>query len=434
MKIIKSSVEVINKNEKVISQFNNLINSFPLYEDIRIQDLLKQFTFTLFIKMNRLQSLLMVSRKYSFSIQSQRYCTYSKDLIEPVLDKTSDDPEIEEFINKSLDLYTKLINVGLIPNEDARDILPLCMPCNNTVTLNGLQLLDFVKLCILESDIMSNITNELLNIFDLSHYVSWVITHKSEAERAIVDQTIDNTFNYLYEERKDMKFDSNQLRKATIGALTCTHECSVDELNKIIGAKEGNGINKTIRNVALKCKHTSVLEHSVYSYATEMTLPAFNQFIRHRIQNLQTQSISTIIKSYLELDKISIFNKSTDKLDQFNDDIQELFNLSKKLIDKYQYLGNFTANFILFGSKIKIIITDNIANFCHIGQKRICNRAQYAVNHIVKEIYYKLIEKEPYVKEIIKELGSPDCIRLGKCHEGKPCGNNINIRDLFKEN
>ena len=73
MKIIKSSVEVINKNEKVISQFNNLINSFPLYEDIRIQDLLKQFTFTLFIKMNRLQSLLMVSRKYSFSIQSQRY-------------------------------------------------------------------------------------------------------------------------------------------------------------------------------------------------------------------------------------------------------------------------------------------------------------------------------------------------------------------------
>ena len=436
MKSIKSSIQLIGNNNKQLEQFNNLLTT-ALVIDSRLQGILEQFSFTFYMRLNRLQSLLMVERGYEYSIQSQRYCTYDKEYVECILDKATDSKDIIEFGEEAIDLYNDLINAG-IPNEDARDYLPLIMPCYNTVTMNGYQLLDFVRLCILNSDIFSNVTNDLLKIFKLNDFITNAIVEKGSICKDIIDKTLDNSFDILYNERKNMIFEKDNLRNGAIGALTCTHEDSLEGINTMIDNRGEAGVNKIIDSVVCKNKHTSVLEHTHYKYATTTTLPAYNQFRRHRIQFVQRESINSLKNRYMELKTFDTTNASTqceetkEIINTFKPRIDALLVKSQELMKKYMYLGDFTTSFILFGFDVRLLISDNIVNFCHITQKRLCNRAQYAINQLVKEIMFKLIDNVPDLKNILIELGSPDCIRNKKCNELKPCKSNRNVVTLFK--
>ena len=82
----------------------------------------------------------------SFSVRSQRYCTYeSDDFVEPVL-KTEKEKEIfNEAVKSAKDYYDKLIEAGA-NKEDARAVLPNAAQTCMMVTMNARELKHFFGL------------------------------------------------------------------------------------------------------------------------------------------------------------------------------------------------------------------------------------------------------------------------------------------------
>lgn len=91
---------------------------------------------------------LVRHRLASYSQQSQRYTKIKRDnfVIPPSIEQNGKaEREYKDFIDKSIELYNRLIEMG-IKKEDARFIIPQGVSSNIVVTMNARELLHFFTL------------------------------------------------------------------------------------------------------------------------------------------------------------------------------------------------------------------------------------------------------------------------------------------------
>ena len=454
MRRVKSYIKLLDKNkDEDIKLIREIINNTNL-NHLSKKKLLHQFELTFELRTSRIQSILLCEDRDSYSVQSQRYCTYDEDaeyiLEYPEFYKEEgifiDIDKIEELLSKTMNIYTRLINDYNFESEDARHILTMVMPCYTVMTIKADKLFDLYSLFV----------NNYMLFADFMEYFNETFSlNISIDENDILVQTnsdyLNDEKNKLLEYKKSKgKLVIDDIDKAALAALTCTNEMDIESLRLKYPKKV---LTTVINNVALKLRHESILEHISFTYNGKMSLVAYNQFIRHRFASIIRPDFISILNQFSNCNLEKVFDKRIyDKLKNTDlyQEIEDLFEEFRKAdfieIKSDDFNDNTKkyyvrlCNILLLqlivplGICIDISYTDNLRDFCHIGSLRICNRAQDEIHNFVIDIYNEILNANSVLFDVLL-LASPSCV-TEKCHEGnKACkyDERLNIVKLFEK-
>lgn len=198
--------------------------------------------------------------------------------------------------------------------------------------------------------------------------------------------------------------------------------------------------------------HMSPIEHASFTFAIEGVSRTFlAQVTRHRIASFSVQSqryvkqknFVYITPPEIEKDKetLEIFNKAMqDSIDSYNK-IADILSAKYKKEFLEEGLTEKSANskaekkaiedarFILPNAcETKMVMTMNARELKHFFNLRCCNRAQWEIRDVAREMYRLAYKAAP----ALFENSGPSCVS-GKCPEGKmTCGKATEVRKEYE--
>lgn len=210
------------------------------------------------------------------------------------------------------------------------------------------------------------------------------------------------------------------------GARTCYNAGSpidmFEEVDNIPPDKKLKLINGCI-----KSGHSSVLEHSQFTFAIEGVSRALtHQLVRHRHCSFSQQS-----QRYVNLE--GTFDYVTPKALQDESDLQgyfaecmqqayesytELINKGVKPEDARAVLPNACCT--------NMVITLNLRSLIHLCNERLCTRAQLEIRQLVQLMVKEVLKENEWLKPYLQ----PKCESLGYCPEHKGCGRKPSYNQL----
>ena len=190
--------------------------------------------------------------------------------------------------------------------------------------------------------------------------------------------------------------------------------------------------------------HESPVEHVSFTFAIEgISRACSHQLVRHRIASYSQKSQRYVNEAQFEYVTPPVIKEDESLTNQFDDamkTIQATYDeLRDALIEKYKSEGmdekdsrkkaNEDARFVLPNAcTTSIIVTMNIRSLFNFFKHRCCNRAQWEIRAVAKEMYKYCFATAP---NIFKYAG-PACYTTGSCSEGKmTCGKATMIRNEY---
>lgn len=191
--------------------------------------------------------------------------------------------------------------------------------------------------------------------------------------------------------------------------------------------------------------HASPIEHASFTFAVEgVSRALLAQITRHRIASFSVQSqryvrledFHYVIPPEIENDveaKGSFIRNMEDMSTQYLDMANLLTNkymlegMDKKSAEKK---ANEDARFLLPNAcETKFVVTMNARSLHNFFKLRCCNRAQWEIRSLAREMYRLVYQVAP---NLFANAG-PSCV-CGKCEEGQmSCGQMEQVRKDFKE-
>lgn len=199
--------------------------------------------------------------------------------------------------------------------------------------------------------------------------------------------------------------------------------------------------------------HESPIEHASFTFGIEgVSRSLLAQITRHRIASFSVQSQRYVKKSnfiYVTPPEIS---SSPDALEIFNKSMSESFENYNKLCDILQkkHYESFIsegisekaalskaekkaiedARFVLPNAcETKMVLTMNARSLMNFFRMRCCNRAQWEIRELAREMLRLCCEKAP----VLFMNAGPSCCS-GACHEGKmSCGKADEVKKYFHD-
>jgi len=208
-----------------------------------------------------------------------------------------------------------------------------------------------------------------------------------------------------------IKYTREPEKMVAVAARLCYSPVGVDELMDKLGDED---VEKLVRFV-IKSGHHSTTEHINFTFAIEGVSRALtHQLVRHRIASYNQQSQRYVkFKDNFEYVTPPSIEKDKDSKKKFDSLISNIHNLYKELLDSGVEAED--ARYILpNASETKIIVTMDGRELLHFFTVRCCNRAQWEIRKLAKEML-KLVRK---VAPVVFEEAGPNCLR-GPCPEGK---------------
>jgi Predicted alternative thymidylate synthase len=464
--LLKKTMEYVVENE--------ILNQLPTY--------IKPVRITMVAEVNRLQSLFLCELLGSYSIQSQRYCRYDVNYQDNIIfenidlfDK-SEQAMLFSCIKEMTDLYLNMTVLkeesvnktkytaddfkNGIPIDDGRYILPMAYTCNKEMTLNGEQFLKLILLLYNNSGVFGDMYHELLDEIALVvndiHAVEYIKTVALAmcGEARVVDKTY---FDNIIGERENHNLihmlDNGcvytPMIKSGAGALMCT-TCGQSAIEILDNCDEKSS-RKITERVAIGIHHTSISEHSVFSFIMKQSVPCYNQYLRHRPQDVLREEFDLEgiydkgLLHYMVLPDSIFDNGYTKMSDKFintvnkvSETIRFIFNRAVNSSGSSEH-ANVLLNMKLdalkqlipMGYQLRVICTNNIVNELYKCTKRICNKAQWEIGDIMREAL-SLIKSKIGDDNKLLEMARPGCCTKSGCGEGKfRCKDNSNVLGLF---
>ena len=180
--------------------------------------------------------------------------------------------------------------------------------------------------------------------------------------------------------------------------------------------------------------HLSVLEHASFTFGISgVSRALLAQITRHRIASFSVQS-----QRYVSLEKGFGYIVPPRIRDLGEDAVKEFESQMAQMQTWYQdwqeKLGkgegsNEDARFVLPNAcETHITMTMNARELLHFFSLRCCNRAQWEIRALAREMLRLCKQVSP----VIFESAGPGCVR-GACPEGaKSCGQQAEMRLLYK--
>lgn len=206
--------------------------------------------------------------------------------------------------------------------------------------------------------------------------------------------------------------------KVTLLQTTPTGEALANKAASVCVGRLDNPSDKGLEH-AVKSGHLSILEHLSITFLIEdVSRSLTHQLVRHRISSYSQKSqrytkVNTNEEWYVIPESIShniyAMSKYVSCMREISKTYNELLDLNIKKEDARYILPN--------ASYTDIIVTMNARAFIEQCEKRLCNRAQWEIREMYKNMRNLIKDVYPTVYELAKPLCAKD-----KCKELKPCG------------
>lgn len=318
--------------------------------------------------------------------------------------------------------YAELVDQG-ISKEDARFILPYCYNGNLIMGLDGRELEAIIKRLIYgkESNIaeLKELGMKLKEIVDKNvPYLSESIVEPNKIEnQEYIETLIKRPEIKILEKVQLLNFTPNPDKTVLEAHIMYKYQCTRSEAQNILKEmkQKDENIESKLMKVILNQNEKRELEQVNFQFQIPISLAVLTHLTRHRMHsllipdfvpmwNLENYIIPESIKKLNEQEYIKIYKKN-----------QEIYNEIKSL----GVNENDLVYFYLSGNMCNVITTINARTMQWISRLRCCNKAQWQIRNIVKDMV-KLVRKE--APEIGKGLGAT-CSSEGICYEGKEyCG------------
>lgn len=241
----------------------------------------------------------------------------------------------------------------------------------------------------------------------------------------------------------------NPERLVASAARLCYSSCSIEEISESLTDEKVN----TFVNMLAKMGHESPLEHISFTFGIEgVSRALLAQLTRHRIASYSVQSQRYVKENsfqYVIPPEIEDSEDAREKFISLMEKAEESYNIIAEILmdkhkSKYIELGMDEnqatkmaekkaiedARFVLPNAcETKIICTFNARSLLNLFSQRCCNRAQWEIRDLSKEMLRLVYRVAP---SVFRNAG-PSCIR-GACREGKmSCLKTEEVRKEFSE-
>lgn len=205
-----------------------------------------------------------------------------------------------------------------------------------------------------------------------------------------------------------------------LGARLCYSRATIDDLTQRVSAKDQSDFVQKIMGMG----HESVLEHATFTFGVEgVSRVLLAQLTRHRLASFSVQSQRYVSYEngfgYIMPPKIAELGEEAQA--EYHRQMQQMHQWYCQWQEK---LGtgegsNEDARFVLPGAcETRLMMTMNVRELRHFFSLRMCNRAQWEIRAMAKEMHRLCMEVAP---ALFADAG-PGCLR-GACPEGaKTCG------------
>lgn len=352
------------------------------------------------------EQFLIEFRLTSFTIKSRRYVDFSNaGYYLPTFEKDSDKELFEKATKRLFDAYKDLLDKGLI-KEDARFLLPYNFNSNILCSCNARELM---------------------------HIICTMIYGRGKNYKEIYNlgMQLKEQFDEIYpdiiekEKIKYEKYDKFQPSEIEINPKEIQYVDSAVEListteniDKVIDfALKTESLNDfNLKELISDGKYARVLEQINFTFSIKnITLASLTHITRHRIHSLIVPNLNTIINE----NKFKIAPTMLENEEYINT-YKELINQTNEAINNLKHLDSYTLSYLyLSGRTIDIMTTMNARELLWFFKLRTCDRAQWEIRDIAKQMLSLVKQKCP---TLFKQFG-PSCLVEGYCPEGRlTCG------------
>ena len=165
--------------------------------------------------------------------------------------------------------------------------------------------------------------------------------------------------------------------------------------------------------------HFSTIEHIQVSFAiSNVSRACTHQLVRHRHMSFSQKS-QRYVKEKGQFDYIipPTIEKNEELKTKFIDFMEEISNKYQEFVEAG--IPAEDARFVLPNATASSMVASlNLRELIHLANLRLCTRAQYEIQTLVKLMCDELIKEEPWLKPYLV----PKCERFGYCDEDKSCG------------
>ncbi len=227
---------------------------------------------------------------------------------------------------------------------------------------------------------------------------------------------------------KLLKYTPNPIETIAMAAKLCYSPSNISNLEE----KISNQDQIKFVEYLVKVGHHSPLEHASFTFGIEgISRACSHQLVRHRIASYSQQSQRYVRANDFDY-IIPPSIKEAGLEEEFRKDmeyLQKRYNFYNEKLGNKGEKSNQDARFILpNAAETKIVVTMNARELLYFFSKRTCNRAQWEIRNMAKEML-KLVY--PVAPAIFKYAG-PSCV-TDRCHEGKlSCGKANEVKKEFE--
>ena len=331
----------------------------------------------------------------------------------------------EKFVKHSKMLFNTYGDIvdGGVNVEDARFILPYCFHSNIIMGLNAREL---------EKMIVAFRFGPLSKIAELKELGKKLYAICKESVPYLVSTIKDvelndgSQFEYLESmaERPEIKIaDKAKLISYTPNAddvvlessIMYHYQCSNEQAKKILSdmvKKDKDAKTKLMQNILHK-EQRRELEQVYFSIQIPISLSILTHLTRHRKHALLVPEFTPMwdLNNYVTPEKIKA---------SFNDIYQAAVKKNIEVYEEFKAAGVMEQDLIYFyigAQMVNVITTMNARNTQWVCRLRCCNKAQWQIRFIAKEMAKQVKEVAPLIGE---GLG-PTCMTDRYCGEGREC-------------
>ena len=218
-------------------------------------------------------------------------------------------------------------------------------------------------------------------------------------------------------------------KTCSLAARTCYSALDMDALKKTVEEKDQAEFLRRI----LSSGHLSVLEHASFTFSIEgVSRALMAQLTRHRIASfsVQSQRYVSLANGFSYVIPPRIRDMGEEAVKQFEGQMAAMHAWYKEWQKRLGENANEDARFVLPNAcETHITMTMNARELLHFFSLRCCNRAQWEIRALAREMLRLCKQAAP----VIFEKAGPGCVS-GPCPEGgKSCGQTLHMREYFSK-
>lgn len=387
------------------------------------------------------EQTIIGNRLTSFTIKSRREVDfrnvgfYIPDFRDKSLNIHKDNEKLKEkyitHMKYLFNTYGDIVDLG-INKEDARFVLPYSYHSNIIMGLDARELekliISLVSGHLSEINDLKDFGNELLSI--TREYVPYLT---DSIDKEMEKNTDDTSFKYLEDlcPRPEIKvIDKPKLISYTPdsddviinSSIMYHYQCDKNTANSIVekAINKDSSFKEKFMNIILHKNESRELEQVQFTFQIPISLSILTHLTRHRTHSLLIPEFTPLwdFNNYITPATISA-NKDCLKL------YTEAVKKNIQVLEEFKSAGVIEedlVHFYLGCQMLNVVTTLNARTAQWICRMRCCNKAQWQIRNIAKEIARQIKDVSPLLG---RGLGST-CVTDLVCNEGKECCGLIN--------